>query len=45
MIASFESSASEDNAVTPTVAPLAAFSATVFVALLESVGSMASNSS
>ena len=38
-------SASDDKAVTPTVAPFAAFSATVLVPVLESVGAVASDSS
>ena len=38
-------SASDDSAVTPTVAPTAAFSATVLVAEFESLGAVASDSS
>ena len=45
MIALFVPSASDDDAVTPTVAALAAFSATVLVPESESVGAVASDSS
>ena len=45
VIALLEPSASEVEAVRPTVAPFAAFSATVFASLLESAGAAASNSS
>ena len=45
MIALFVPSASDDDAVTPTVAPFAAFSATVLVSESESVGVVASDSS
>ena len=45
MIALLLPSASEDSAVRPTVAPTAAFSATVLVPESESVGAVASDSS
>ena len=45
MIELVDPSASDAAAVRPTVASAAAFSATVFAALLESVGVDASNSS
>ena len=45
MIVLVDPSASDVDAVKPTVASAAAFSATVFAALLESAGAAASNSS